>query len=115
MVLTTNRSVALMTVIIIIFILTILASVMLSLLANQTRLIEHDISRTKAKYATEAAMVDQLDYARKHSGAFQGSVDVSGRYDDPGQDWDVDIISSPGGGLFGTDKLDINLNYSTSF
>ncbi|MBL7197868.1 MAG: hypothetical protein ISS47_07185 [Candidatus Omnitrophica bacterium] len=112
MVLVKEKSVALLTVIIIIFILMILSSVMLSLLSSQTRLIEHDISRVKSKYADEAAMVRQLELLRKNQG-LEGTHSVSGRYDQASSFWTVDIdnISTT------PDLTEINLStdYSSPF
>ena len=112
--LSSKKSAALLTVIIIIIILTILASVMLSLLANQTRLIEHDIARTKAKYANEAIMVRQLDHIRLNSEFLGSNQHVSGKHDDLTENWNVefDNTTSP---FSNTTELNISIDYSTPF
>lgn len=109
-----QKGIALLTVIIIVLVLTILSSVMLSILANQTRYIEHNIARTKAKYATEATMVRKLDALRRDA-AIELSHPVSGRYDDVGQFWAVNITRAAGSGISGTDQLDFSVDYSPNF
>jgi Tfp pilus assembly protein PilX len=87
-----NKGIALMTVVILIIILTILSSVMLSILANQNRYIEHNIARTKARYATEATMVRALDSLRRNpSQSETGVTTISGKYDNLGQYWNVGV------------------------
>ncbi|MDD5005975.1 MAG: hypothetical protein PHS93_05685 [Candidatus Omnitrophica bacterium] len=112
MVLSTDKGAALLTVIAIIFILMILSSVMLSLLANQTRLVEHDIARAKAKYATEAVMVRQIDNIRRTQSFLASPQSVTGRYDSDVQNWNV-IFSNTTSTFPGTTKMNITLDYST--
>ncbi len=107
-----EKGAALLTVIIIIFILLILSSVALNLLSNQTRLVEHDISRIKSKYANEAAMVRQLERLRNNE-LLESQHGVPGRYDDPGRNWDVKIDNSTTGS--GLNEIELSINYTTPF
>jgi Tfp pilus assembly protein PilX len=111
-----NRGAALITVVILIIVLTILSTVILSILSNQTRYIEHNIARTKSKYATEAAMVRALDSLRRLN-TTDTSHNVSGRYDDFNQVWSVNITRGAitSGSFANTDQLNLSLNYSTGF
>lgn len=106
----TEKSAALITVIMLVIVLTILSSVILSLLANQSRLIEHGIARIKAKYATEATMVREVELARRGT-SFESTHNVSGRYDNETKFWNIDIAS--GASPFpNTTELSISLNYT---
>lgn len=60
-----TQGTALVTIIAVIFILSILASVILVLLANQVRVAEHDVRRTRALHAAEATMVRELELLRR--------------------------------------------------
>jgi len=106
-----EKGVALLTVIIIIFILLILSSVSLNLLSNQTRLVEHDISRIKSKYANEAAMVRQLEALRKDHD-LEDDHSVSGRYDLDDKYWTVDVDNTTTNGL---NEIELSINYTTPF
>jgi len=56
-----NKAIALICIIIFTFVLTIIGASLLSLLANQTRTIEHNIDRLRALYAVESIFVRQID------------------------------------------------------
>ena len=56
-----NKAIALVCVVIFTFVLTIIGASLLSLLANQTRTIEHNIDRLRALYAVESVFVKQID------------------------------------------------------
>lgn len=101
-----KKAAALMTVLILVFILTILATVMLTLLSNQTRIIEHNVARTKIRYADEAAMVRELDHARRNLGAFEQTHDVSGKYDKDTQKWRITVQNGTGP-ITGTTQLNL--------
>ncbi|MFC1646210.1 hypothetical protein ACFL2Y_03425 [Candidatus Omnitrophota bacterium] len=107
----TEKSIALLTVILVVFVLVMLSSVMIALLSNQTRLVEHGISRTKSKYANEAAMVSTLERLRRQD-PWEGTHSVSGRYDDDAIDWLVNITNSSAGGLT---AIDLSVDYAPSF
>lgn len=101
-----NTAAALVTVVILIFILVTLGIALLSLLSSQVRLIEHDISRTYTRYAEEAAMVKTLELLRKNKTP-PPSFNIDGI--------DVTIGLSSGTGLNGTDALNLSHDYSVSF
>ncbi|MDD5618656.1 MAG: hypothetical protein PHG69_06125 [Candidatus Omnitrophica bacterium] len=108
-----NKAVALITIVVLIFILTILSSAMLSILANQTRYVEHNVARAKAKYAAEATMIRELDVLRR-TGTAESQHQVTGKYD-TSQTWTVSGSSAPGGGAFvNTTQLNFTLNYGTA-
>ena len=112
----TYKGAALLTVIIVIFILTILASVMLNLLSSQTRIVEHDISRVKSKYANEAIIVRQLELFRNNLTP-ETSSSVSGRYDDFGQNWAAIVTNKtiPSGSLKNLMEINSTIDYQPSF
>lgn len=111
-----EKGVALLTVITIIFILLVLSATMLNLMSNQTRIVEHDISKVKSKYATEAVMVRELERLRRWN-TTETSHPVSGRYDQSGTNWSVDVSSGtvPSGGLAGLTELNITVDYAPTF
>jgi len=111
MVLKTEKSAALMTILIMIFILMVLSTALLKLVSNQTRLVEHDISRIKSKYASEAAMVRNLEQYRRGVNPPDATHGVSGRFDDPLQNWNVGINSSYNAGI-GVTVTDFEVDYS---
>jgi len=105
-----KKGIALLIVVAAVIVLTILSSVMLSVLSNQTRSIEHNIARTKAKYATEAAMVRSLDRLRR-TDSVSSVHSVSGSHDNPGAYFNVDITSTPSSSFPSTSQLDFTLDY----
>jgi Tfp pilus assembly protein PilX len=107
-----ERGVALLVVVVMVLILAILASVILSLSSNQTRIVEHDISRIKSKYADEAAMVRQLDILRRNA-ANETSHPVTGRYDSDTQTWTVGVQKGPG--PLGSVEINTTTNYTAAF
>jgi len=113
-----NTGFALATVLIIIFIMTILAGIMLSMMSSQTMIVEGDISRIKSKYANEAAMVKALDWARTHGGNFSGTpggyYQIGGKYDDAGQHWDVDAVGWSGSSV-NPQSFNLTTEYTSSF
>jgi len=106
-----DRGAALITVVILIIVLTILSTVMLSILSNQTRYIEHNISRTKAKYATEGVMVRALDDLRR-TNTTSGPQTIPGRYDNSAQNWSVNVTREAGQGISSTDRLNLSVDYT---
>ncbi|MFC1709258.1 hypothetical protein ACFL2J_04285 [Candidatus Omnitrophota bacterium] len=110
-----DKGMALLTVVIIIFILMILSTVLISSLANQTRIVEHDISRIKAKYANEATMVRQHESLRRYNST-DTNHQVSGKFDSA-QNWLVSVSADnctiPGL----TDLFEINttIDYAPTF
>ncbi len=96
---------ALVTVLILIIILTLLAGTLLSLQANQVRLIAHGERRTRARYAEEAAMVHQLDKLRKY-GMNDSNINIDG----------IDVTMSIGpSGMSGIDELNFSHDYTVVF
>ena len=109
-----EKGVALLTIITIIFVLTILATAMISLIASQTRLVEHDLARTKARYANEAAMVREIERLRKNL-TLEATHGVSGRYDNPGLDFVVSIVNTTTPPIAGISEIDFSVDYNTTF
>jgi len=60
-----KKGLALMTVLIIIFIITGLAAVVLYLMGNQAIIAEHKIKRSKAMYAARAGMISAMECLRR--------------------------------------------------
>lgn len=114
--LSSEKSVAMLIVIMVIFTLTILSAVMLNLVSNQTRMVEHDISRLKAKYANEAAMVEVLELLRADTSP-ESHVFVSGRYDDLNENWSVVVKSGVVliGDFADLTELNMTVDYSPQF
>lgn len=113
MVYRTKKGVALLTVITIVFILTILSTAMISLISSQTRFIEHGVARTKAKYANEAAMVRELERLRLNT-SLEATHSVSGKYDNPSTDWIVSIVNTTTPPISGISEIDFTVDYNTS-
>ena len=101
-----NKGMALVTVLIIIFVLTILTGVILTLLSNQVRLIEHDNARTESRYADEAVMVRELELLRKNL-----AVDTTFTIDN----MPIDVNYTPGAGINQTGVLNLTHDYSVIF
>jgi type II secretory pathway component PulK len=114
--LSAEKGVALLTVVIIIFILLILSSVMINLISSQTRLVDHDISRVKAKYANEATAVRQIELFRRGMSQ-DASHQVSGRYDTSTGYWNasVSVHTSTTSGLTDLDEINTTIDYAPSF
>ena len=62
-----QRALAIVNMLIFVIIFTILAGVLLSLVSSNTKLLEHDIRRTKALYAAQAGSVLALDALRRNA------------------------------------------------
>lgn len=110
MILSNRKGIALLIVVAVVIVLTILSSVILSVLSNQTRYIEHNIARTKAKYATEAAMVRSLDRLRR-TDTISSVHSVSGSHDNPDAYLDVYITNTTSSSFPDTSQLNFNLDY----
>ena len=65
-----HNAIALVCVVIFIFILSIISASILSLLASQTRAIEHNIDRIRALYAVESVFERGADYLEQNNGSY---------------------------------------------
>jgi len=72
--LSTNRGVALVTVILCIMVMSMLSATLLNLLVNQNKAIEHNINRIQAIVATESVFVRGADYMNVRDGDYSNIV-----------------------------------------
>ena len=71
-----KRGAALLTVLILIFILSILAGVLLTLLSSEAKLVSHGIFRSEMRHFTESGMVRQIELLRRGLGVESGPLDI---------------------------------------
>ena len=73
-----NNGIALAVMMILVILLTLLAASILSLQSSQVRIVEHDNSRTRSRYADEATMIRQLERLQNNLSVETYDHDVSG-------------------------------------
>lgn len=118
-----RRALAIVNMLIYVVLFTILSGVMLSIVSNQTRLMERRIREVKANYAVESAIVEYLDRIRRGvvnpNAANTTTIAVPWTYRDPGEadgdvaTRDVVVTYTPGAGISGTAR--INATFSSTY